>query len=581
MSRFKLPEFIHDVIDDPRQRGILVSGSLALFAVGLMPRLLSPGLPTAQDAIRSQPELQNLFLLIAFLSTATVIFGGLVSDVFRRRSLFVGGLSVMALGSLVSLVISEGWIFYASNIVAIAATGVVLAYGIGAVAIAYQGIPRATALGFVYAAFGAGAAASPAVLTLFPRLLPSDDPATLSTFTFDTWLAYSLTAIASGIALWAALRWMPAIPGTLPAARGLIVGIAVWSMGILAIVTGLLGLGGPSGRLFPVVLIVGGFIALGTMSWHFGRAKEQFGDLRLDRRALGAALAVGIAVGFAQAVPLMLLPVVFEYPLSYGTFFAILAIAPFAIALFLAGPISGILIRRFGPRGMMSSGTASLGVANIALALILTWIAGAVRDDFAADPSGTGSGLSAMHYLAFIFPLVLVGAGFVLSTTVRTAIVFASTPRGLPASAAAINEASVGLGSRIGIVAATSALTLAALGSAREMVTGRPAEEARALVDEFEIALISLGTPRFKEVFAASLEGAEPIKRAAYSVAYIDGVVIALVISGVVGIAGALLAWFLTGRRDPLETVFDMQDERSAANDGDTEAEPSEGLPAS
>jgi len=147
---------------------------------------------------------------------------------------------------------------------------------------------------------------------------------------------------------------------------------------------------------------------------------------------------------------------------------------------------------------------------------------------------------------------------------VRTAIVFASTPRGLSASAAAINEASVGLGSRIGIVAATSALAVAALGSAREMVIDRPLEEATALIDEFEVALVSLGTPRFKEIYDASLAGAEPIKNAAYSVAYIDGVVVALALSGIVGVGGAIVAWILVGRRAPIETVFDMQDERDA-----------------
>ncbi|MBT8495891.1 MAG: MFS transporter, partial [Deltaproteobacteria bacterium] len=546
MSRLKLPEFIHAVIDDPPKRGILISGCLALFAVGLTPRLLSPGLPTVQAAIRVEPEVGTLYLLIALLSSAVIIIGGLVSDIFRRRSLFIGALAVMALGSLVSLLVSDGWIFYAANIAAISATGVALAYGIGAVALAYEGIARATALGFVYAAFGVGTAISPLVLTLFPSLRPSDDPTALSTVDFDTWLAYSLTAIASGIALWAALRWMPPIPGTLPAARWLIVGIAVWSMGILAIVTGVLSLGGPAGSPVPVAMIVGGALALGTMRWRFGRTKEQFGNLGLDRRAIGAALAVGVAVGFAQAVPLMLLPMVFEYPLGFGTFFAILAIVPFVIAMVVAGPISGILIRRFGPRGMMSSGTLAVGVANLALAAILVWIASVVRDGFAADPDRTDAGLGEWHYVLFILPLILVGAGFVLSTTVRTAIVFASTPRGLPSSAAAINEASVGLGSRIGIVAATTAMTLAALGSAREMLAGRPVEEAKALVDEFEVALLALGTPRHEEVFAASFENAEPIKRAAYSVAYIEGVVVALLIGGLVGIVGAVLAWFLT-----------------------------------
>ena len=48
VSRIKLPTFIHEVIDDPRQRGILVAGTLAMLAVGLVPRVLSPGLPNAQ-----------------------------------------------------------------------------------------------------------------------------------------------------------------------------------------------------------------------------------------------------------------------------------------------------------------------------------------------------------------------------------------------------------------------------------------------------------------------------------------------------------------------------------------------------
>ena len=434
-------------------------------------------------------------------------------------------------------------IFYGANFIAVAATGVVLAYGIGAVAITYEGIPRATALGFVYAAYGAGAAASPAVLTLFPRLLPSDEPGVPSSFTFETWLAYLLTAVAAGVALWAALRWMPAIPGSLPASRRLVAAVAVWSIGILALVTGVLGLGGEANKVFPLVLVVGGAVALATLTIRFNRTSRALGELKLDVRGLGAALSVGIAVGFAQAIPLMLLPVVFEYPLGYGTFFAILAIAPFAIALFLAGPISGILIRRFGPRGMMTGGTLALGIANVLLALTLMWITGEVRANFEADPTADDAGLAALNYLPFVLPLILVGAGFVLSTTVRTAIVFASTPRGLSASAAAINEASVGLGSRIGIVAATSALAVAALGSARQMVVDRPVEEAKALIEEFDLALVSLGTPRWKEVYNASLEGAEPIKGAAYSVAYMDGVVVALVISGVVGIGGAILAW--------------------------------------
>jgi hypothetical protein len=126
-----------------------------------------------------------------------------------------------------------------------------------------------------------------------------------------------------------------------------------------------------------------------------------------------------------------------------------------------------------------------------------------------------------------------------------------------------VNEASVGLGSRIGVVTATTLLATTAVASARQIAEVRVPERVTEVMAEFELTLNSLGTPRFREVYAATLEGTEPAKGAAYSVAYLDGVVAALILSGVVGVMGAALAWFLIGRRDPIQTVFDMQEERS------------------
>jgi MFS family permease len=543
MGRSRVPEFILEVIRDPGQRGVLIAASLGLFAVGLVPRVLSPGLPDAQERLRVQPGVEELYLLLAFLSAAAVILGGLVSDVVRRRSVYVAGLAMMLGGTLLCIVIDHGPIYYLASITAVVASGAVLAYGIGAVAVAYEGVPRATALGAVYAAYGAGAALAPILLTLIVVRVPSGDPARPPGFAFETWLAYLAAAAGAAIALWAAWRWMPRLSGSLPAPRALVTGIAVWSISILAVVVGLLGLTREGGSLVPMGLIILGVIGLGTLSYRLGRTSRLVAGLHLDQRALGAALAVGVAVGLAQAAPMMMLPLVFERVMGYGTLFAMLAIAPFAIALFVAGPVSGILLGRFGPRGMMTFGTVSLGLANLMLAAILAWF---------------GPGAS---YLLFIAPLVFIGAGFVLATTVRTAIVFASTPRGLSAMAAAVNEASVALGSRVGIVAATTIIATQAIASAQSMVVGQP--DATALVAEFRDALVSLGTPRFQEVIGAALENAPAVKTTAYLTAYLDGVQVALLITGIIGIAGAGLAWILTGRRDPLQTVFDMQDERS------------------
>jgi len=198
MSRLKVPDFIQDVTRDPEQRGILIAGTIALFAVGLVPRVLEPGLPTSQEQLKARPEIENLFYLVAFVSAATIILGGLVSDIFRRRSLFLGALVVMAGAAAHNIFIDDGLTFYIASIAMVSAAGVVLAYGIGSVAIAYRGVPRGTALGFAYGALGAGSALAPALLTAFVVRIPNEDPTQPAGFGFDTWPSYLLAAVAAG-----------------------------------------------------------------------------------------------------------------------------------------------------------------------------------------------------------------------------------------------------------------------------------------------------------------------------------------------------------------------------------------------
>jgi hypothetical protein len=54
VSRLHVPQFVTDVFEDPGKRGVLIAGSLSILAVGLVPRVLSPGLPDAQQALKTQ-----------------------------------------------------------------------------------------------------------------------------------------------------------------------------------------------------------------------------------------------------------------------------------------------------------------------------------------------------------------------------------------------------------------------------------------------------------------------------------------------------------------------------------------------
>jgi hypothetical protein len=154
-------------------------------------------------------------------------------------------------------------------------------------------------------------------------------------------------------------------------------------------------------------------------------------------------------------------------------------------------------------------------------------------------------------YLLFILPFVLVGAGFVIATTVRTAVIFASVPRDLPGSAAALNEASVGLGGRIGIAAAALVLTQATLGAyTATLPAGVDISQATQPLHDL---LIALGTPSF----AATVSGADASLLPAYADAYVEGIRVVHLRAGMIAVVAGLVAGLLLGRRDPLVSVWD------------------------
>jgi len=175
----------------------------------------------------------------------------------------------------------------------------------------------------------------------------------------------------------------------------------------------------------------------------------------------------------------------------------------------------------------------------------------------------------ATGYVLFILPLLLIGAGFVVATTVRTAIIFASVPRGLPATAAALNEASLAVGNRIGIVLVTAIVAGVALSTYDASVSGlAPVAGAEARL-RFADVLYAVGTPSFPALARAI----QPDLVIGYLDAYVAGVRTALFLGGAAAMLGGVVAWLGLGRRDPLATpgadpmgsVYEHRDERATA----------------
>ena len=219
-------------------------------------------------------------------------------------------------------------------------------------------------------------------------------------------------------------------------------------------------------------------------------------------------------IAIAQNIPMAQLPNYFAVIMGYGPLFGIVAVAPLFVALVVAGPIAGYLLGRVSPRTLVGGGIVAVGVGNLAMGLILG------RD---------------ASYIGFVLPLLVIGGGFVIATTVRTAIIFASVPRGLPATAAALNEASLQVGARAGILVSTAIIGQVGLSTldATLAQAGVSAETAAAQHDQFAGLLAVFGTPAF-----ASLVGSvHPDDIAGYADAYLAGLRSALMLGGAAAIA--------------------------------------------
>jgi len=518
-----VPSFISDLFVDRDARGALLAGSVALFAAAMDPQTWSPALPSIQAAVRENPQLETLVLLASISASGLILLGGAVGDSRRARPVILGGLVVELLASVVALLVPSGPIFLMARLVGHAGAAFVIPVSIALVATSYRGAVRATAIGIAYGAYGAAGAAAPILLQLSPG---------------QQWPGYLAAIVACAVAI--RLAWTRNLELRRPslAERPLVVGAAVWAFGIITFTVGLTWINGSIDNPIRLALIIGG-PALVLGYFRLGRARAIL-PARIIRRRVAIALVVGVVIAISQTAAMLNLPLYFNLVLGYGPLWAIVALIPLFGALVLAGPVAGFLLERVKPRWLVGGGVIFVGIGNLALAVVST---------------GSAS------YLGFVIPCLLIGAGFVVATTVRTAIIFASLPEGLPATAAALNEASIAVGTRIGIVLVTAIVAQVAMSTFSASVAGLPAADATAAIDAFRTVLVAVGTPSFNQV-ATTVTDAD-IRP--YLDAYVAGLNSAFFFCGIVGVVGGAIALLAFGQQDALKTVWENRDERASA----------------
>ena len=305
-----------------------------------------------------------------------------------------------------------------ARLVGHASASFVVPVSIALVATSYRGVARATAIGIAYGAYGAAGAAAPILLQLIPG---------------EQWPAFVAAIAACLIAIRLASRRTLELQRPTLAERPLVVGVAVWAFGIITLTVGLTWINGGLDNPIRLAMIIGGPVTI--LGYNLLGSARAGSPGRIVRRRVSVALFVGVVIAISQTAAMLNLPLYFRFVLGYGPTLGVIAVAPLFAALVLAGPVAGFLLERISPRWLVGGGVMVVGAGNLVL-----WAVASTNTP----------------YLSFVLPCLLIGAGFVIATTVRTAIIFASVPSGLPATAAALNEASISVGSRIGVVIVTA-----------------------------------------------------------------------------------------------------------------------------
>jgi len=505
--------------DGNRRWWTLGAMSFALFMVMLDNTAVNVALPSIQaDFGASLSALE--WTVNAYMLTFAVLLvtGGRLGDIFGRRRMFLYGVVVFSLASAtIGFAPSEGWLI-ASR--------------------AVQGIGAAFMM--------------PGTLSIISNAFPPEERGKA----IGTWAGVSAIALAAGPLLggWLTeeVSWRAIFFLNLPVAVGAVIvtlfaaeesrdetvgrqvdfpGILGMTVGLTALVFALVegnawGWGSP-GIIGLLALSVASFAAFVAVERRAAAPIVDFEALR-SKQFLGANV-VAFMVSFGMLAMFFFLALYMQNILGYSPLEAGVRFLPSTVVIIFAGPISGRLADRYGPRPLMVAGM-------LITAASLLW-----QSRIEVDTS--------YAFLAPAFVLMGLGMGLVMS----------------PMSMAAMNAVDR---SKAGVASGTLSMFrmvggtfgVAALGALVASVGRHDLEQSLPQVPAATREALAEGLGS-----GAGLQGAPPQVVNASQAAFVDALGTGLTISAIAVAAGALLAWLLIAPGRPGSPVAVPADVRAEA----------------
>jgi EmrB/QacA subfamily drug resistance transporter len=508
----------------------LLAMCFALFMAMLDNTVVNVALPKIQSHLGSSVSgLQWIVDAYVLMFASLLLTGGTLADIFGRKRLFLSGLSIFTLASLLCGL--------APNL-----TFLILARGL-------QGIGAAALL--------------PGTLSILTHTFPDprERAQAIGIWAGVSGLALALGPVVGGALVdglgWQSVFFLNVPIGILaffvvtrivaeskhPEGRTIDLPGQLLAIGWLGSLTYALIEGNTKGWSSPLILTLLVAAGVGLIAFLLVERSSKSPMLQLSffrNRTFAAANTVAAMISFGMFGMFFFLSLFMQAILGYGAFQAGIRFLPTTACIIVAAPLAGRIAGRVGSRIPMTIGLALCGTAM----LILHGI----------TPTST--------YGDFWWALPLMGIGMGLTMTPMTAAVMSSVPPQRSGMASATANASREVGGVFGIA------LLGAILTAKMKTT-------------LAVSLTALDVPaaaRDKIVFAATHGGLSAgsaqyvvpgvdatALRAAFDSAFVTGMRSALLVSAVVLYAGALLAFsFIRSKRDTARVVPEPTGEQMA-----------------
>jgi EmrB/QacA subfamily drug resistance transporter len=340
---------------DPRRWKALILLAAAQFMVVLDASIVNVALPSIKDALHfSQANLQWVVNAYTLTFGGFLMLGGRAADLFGRRRVFVVGLGLFSVASLVGgFATSEGWLIIARGVQGLGAA-IVSPAALAIVTTTFtEGAERNKALGI----WGALAGAGGAVGVLLGGVLTSG--------LGWEWVLFVNVPIGAAAALIA-----PRLVAESRAEErtGIdVAGAVLVTAGLVAIVYGLVD--APSagwGSVQTIGLLAGGVALLVAFIAVELRTRYPIMPLRIFRnRSVASADAVALLVGASLFSMFFFISLYLQQVLGYSALRAGVSYLPLAFSIIISAGVASQLVTRAGPKPVLVAGLVFVAVGLV------------------------------------------------------------------------------------------------------------------------------------------------------------------------------------------------------------------------